>query len=183
MLLKKLLLAALALLCLGAAWFRPVCALSVDGAALPGLWELGDAAAALRMASAAASEAARGDCPEPELAAEYRLAFGGAGGGALDLARELLAAAPGVERGWDVYVDGERIGRAADRSALGEVLMAAIAEAVPPDSARTGFASEIELREAFGSPGSCDSLMELSRELRGLLRVVYASPDGELHYV
>ena len=50
-------------------------------------------------------------------------------------------------------MDGKAIGLAADRSALGEVLMAAIAEAAPPDSLRAGFSSEIALRELYVPEG------------------------------
>ena len=79
-------------------------------------------------------------------------------------------------------MDGIEVGLAADRSALGEVLMAAIAEASPPDSLRTGFDSEIALREVFVTEGNFTDLMDISGRIRSLVRVTYVSPDGELHY-
>ena len=72
-------------------------------------------------------------------------------------------------------MDGEAIGLAADRSALGEVLMAAIAEAAPPDSLRAGFSSEIALRELYVPEGAATDLMELSAMIRSLVRVTWVS--------
>ena len=79
-------------------------------------------------------------------------------------------------------MDGVPVGRTSDRSALGEVLLAAIAEAAPADSLRTGFDSDIELQEVYAPAGSSTDLMELSGRIRSLVRVSYVTSDGELRY-
>lgn len=179
---KKLMLAAAALFALAVAYVRPVCTVSLAGRELPGVWAVGDLAPALSAASAAAEEISRigGGLPEPETHVSFSLLP--ASGGETELALTLLAEAPGVEQAWDVTVDGVPVGRTSDRSALGEVLLAAIAEAAPADSLRTGFDSDIELQEVYAPAGSSTDLMELSGRIRSLVRVSYVTSDGELRY-
>ena len=111
----------------------------------------------------------------PELEYDTRWRFAASGRERSELTRAILGEAEGVARVWEVSVDGEAIGLAADRSALGEVLMAAIAEAAPPDSLRAGFSSEIALRELYVPEGAATDLMELSAMIRSLVRVTWVS--------
>ena len=157
------------------AWLRPMCAVSVDGTRLLGEWRLSDVEAARAEALAAAEEIARGETRLPELEYDTRWRFAASGRERSELTRAILGEAEGVARVWEVSVDGEAIGLAADRSALGEVLMAAIAEAAPPDSLRAGFSSEIALRELYVPEGAATDLMELSAMIRSLVRVTWVS--------
>ena len=155
------------------AWLRPMCTVSVDGTRLLGEWRLSDVEAARAEALAAAEEIARAETRLPELEYDTRWRFAASGRERSELTRAILGEAEGVA--WEVSVDGEAIGLAADRSALGEVLMAAIAEAAPPDSLRAGFSSEIALRELYVPEGAATDLMELSAMIRSLVRVTWVS--------
>ena len=180
MFLKKLVLALAALLTLSAAYLRPVYSLSAGGVPIDGEWSAWEILRSRRAAEAAALELT--DAAVPETEGRLRLALREPRAGSGALARELLALTPGVERGWDVSVDGVDVGRTGDPSALGEALLAAIAEAAPPESLRTGFDSELELREVFAPAGHLDDTMDISARVRSLTRVVYTLPGGETRY-
>lgn len=179
---KKLVCSAVALLALGVAYVRPVCTVSIGGQELPGLWTPGDVAAAGRIACAAAEEISRTGEDLPELETRLKLAILPETGGRSELALNLLAESPGIDRAWDVSVDGIVVGRTDDRSALGELLMDTIAETAPAGCIRTGFTSDIELSEVFAPEGTLTDLMDLSSRIRSLVRVTYTTSDGQLHY-
>lgn len=178
---KKLLLALASLLCLALAWIRPAWEVEVGGAPL-GVWTGAEIAGASSAARAAAAEIRRGGGEDAVPETRFTLAFARGGRSAAPLARALLAASGGVQRCWDVSVGGVDAGRVGDASALGEALMAAIAEAAPPDSLRTGFEREVGLSEVFVAAGSFDNVMDVSRRVRELTRVSYVSPEGETFY-
>ena len=182
MLWKKLACSVAALLALTVAYVRPVCTVSLGGQELPGLWAPGDVAGAERIARSASEEISRSGEDMPEVETHLKLAVLPETGERGELALTLLAESPGVDRAWDVSVDGIVVGRAGDRSALGELLMDAIAEAAPAGSIRTGFTSDIELSEVFAPEGTLTDLMELSSRIRSLVRVTYTTSDGQLHY-
>ncbi len=179
---KKTVLSLAAVIVLAAAYVRPVYSVELGGVGLPGSWDRASIRRAAELARAAGEELSRSGAEPAGLTAHMRLSLKPAEGDAQELARAMLAEYPGVDRVWEVRVDGIEVGLAADRSALGEVLMAAIAEASPPDSLRTGFDSEIALREVFVTEGNFTDLMDISGRIRSLARVTYVSPDGELHY-
>lgn len=182
MLRRKLLACLVALLALCAAYVRPAYTVSVGGIELPGKWSRGDIDAAVRSAQAAAEEISRGDAALPELETRLTVNLSSSSGNSSELTLALLAGASGVEQAWDVLVDGVAVGRTDDRTALDEILMAAIAEVAPADSTRTGFDSEITLKEVYVPTGRHTDLMELSSRIRSLVRVSYVTSDGQTHY-
>ena len=128
---KKIGLAVLALLALAIAYVRPVYSVSLDGMELAGLWDGRTVDDARALARAAAEEVARGDTGTPEPERSVRLSILPADGDKLELTRTLLAESDGVQRAWNVSVDGVGIGRTGDASALGEIVLAYIAEDAP----------------------------------------------------
>ena len=181
MLIKKLLLALVCALTLCAAWLRPVCAVYMPESREGGSCEAAELAEVLRSARAAADEVARGGTEAPELRLSWRLSLRPQTDAA-GLARALTAGYSGVDELWEVSAGGEDVGRTGDPSALGEVLLAAIAEAAPPESLRTGFTGEISLRPVLVPEGEKPDLTELSARLRGAVQVFYTTPDGETVY-
>lgn len=172
---KKAALAALSLLCLCAAYLRPVYSVSLPGTELNGTWSAREIAEAERLAGAAAEEltGSAANTPEPETRA--RLSLAPAEGGTLELAEALLAASDGVELAWEVSVDGVDIGRVSDTSALGEAVLDYIAEGAPPGCVSASLTSDVSMREVFVPEGGCDDTMDVTARLRELTRVSYVA--------
>lgn len=179
---KKIGLAVLALLALAIAYVRPVYSVSLDGMELAGLWDGRTVDDAIALARAAAEEVARGDTVTPEPERSVRLSILPADGDKLELTRTLLAESDGVQRAWNVSVDGVGIGRTGDASALGEIVLAYIAEDAPSGCVSAGLTSSIELSEVYVPEGRVDDVMVISRRLRDMARVSYTMGDGSVVY-
>ena len=178
---RKIVLAAAALLLSALAWLRPVYTLKLAGQALPGEWSLSALSEALDMSSAAAEEIIRaGEMAEPDISCRLSLRRGG--DDALALAREILAATPGVQRAWRLSVDGVELGCAGDLSALSEAMEAYIAEAAPPGSVSASVTGTLRSHEVYIPSGRADELLTLMGGLRSLTRVSYMTADGERIY-
>lgn len=179
---KKTALALLAVFALALAYVRPVYEVSVGGTALAGSWSGGDIAGAQVLAESAAEELSRGGAEVPEPETSMRLSILPAGGDAVTLAKELLAGTDGVQRAWDVTVDGIDIGRTGDATALDEAVLTYIAESAPANCISAGLVSRLELSEVYVPEGRVDDVMAISRRLRELTRVSYTLGDGRTVY-
>ena len=171
---KKIGLAVLALLALAIAYVRPVYSVSLDGMELAGLWDGRTVDDAIALA--------RADTGTPEPERSVRLSILPADGDKLELTRTLLAESDGVQRAWNVSVDGVGIGRTGDASALGEIVLAYIAEDAPSGCVSAGLTSSIELSEVYVPEGRVDDVMVISRRLRDMARVSYTMGDGSVVY-
>ena len=74
------------------------------------------------------------------------------------------------------------IGRTGDASALGEIVLAYIAEDAPSGCVSAGLTSSIELSEVYVPEGRVDDVMVISRRLRDMARVSYTMGDGSVVY-
>ncbi len=182
MLWKKLMVSLGALVVLAAAYMRPVCTVSVGGVELPGVWTREEVREAEREALGALAELSRSGSELAQMETRTSFWLLPQTADKLELVRALLAATDGVQRAWNVSVDGVDIGRTDDASALSEVVLAYIAERAPAGCISAGLASSLELTEVFVPEGATDDVMELSARLRNLTRVSYTMGDGSVVY-
>lgn len=177
--LKKAAAAAAALLLFIFANLRWEYTVSAGGEELPGRWTRAQVGSALRAASAAAAEVARGESAAPELELRARPAFNAGDGPATALARELLARCEGVEGGWLVTLSGEELGVTGDSSAFGEAMDALMASRVSREAVSAHVAGEIELAPVCVPEGALEDAAALAEAVFAAAPVIYFTPDGE----
>lgn len=178
--LKKAAAAAAAVLLFLMANLRFEYTVSAGGEELPGRWTRAEINSAVRAATAAAEEVARGESapPELELRAEPVFAASGSGGSASALSCELLGRCEGVEAAYLVTVDGTALGVTADSSAFGEAMDALLSSLVSREAVSAHVAGEIALSPVCVPEGEAESATAMAEAVCAAAPVIYFTPDG-----
>ena len=175
--LKKAAAAAAAVLLFLMANLRFEYTVSAGGEELPGRWTRAEINSAVRAATAAAEEVARGESAPPELELRAEPVFA-ASGSASALSCELLGRCEGVEAAYLVTVDGAALGVTADSSAFGEAMDALLSSLVSREAVSAHVSGEISLAPVCVPEGEAESATAMAEAVCAAAPVIYFTPDG-----
>lgn len=177
---RKWLVLLLALLLLGGANLRPVCAVTVAGEALEELYT----PQALRRCRALAEETAeeilqgRALVPEPEC--RWRLSLHRARGNEKLLTDRLIRSVTGIRLRDGVFLNGQKLGTVEDGSALLSLLRSSILEQMPASAVSGNISGRVQIRPLYTRSGSESSYEDMLQRILGMAPVVYLDSSGRV---
>ena len=177
---KKAALLLLALLTLLTAHVRPVYRLTLDGAALDGLYSAEDIRQAWQTAEATAAELLDDSADPPLLERRLRLSLRQADGDRTALTHALILAWPGVILADGVFVNGVRLGTVTDGALLAARLRQSILDQMPNAAVFGNISGQLEIRPVYSRLGRETDDRDMILLISGMAPVVYVDKDGKI---
>ena len=178
--LRRVLLAGLLLLLLGAAHLRPVYRVTVAGETLPGCYTLRQTEQCAALARETAEEILENSAAMPVLHRSLRLRLGPADGDERLLTDALLRSVRGVTVSDEVIVNGTRLGTVADGFSLCEGLSRSIRWQMPQAAVSGHISGRLELRRVYTRAGRDTPESDMILLITGMAPVIYVDAEGKL---
>ena len=169
---------AAALLGLLAVNLHPVCALSFDGAALPGVYSPAAVRRGLAAAEAAAEELLPGEGAAERPTVRWSLSLAPPSDESAPVSDAALRATPGVAVFDGVFYSGKALGTVERGERFAGRVQAWLFDSMPWGAYEAGFAEPLTLRPVYARAGSAREPKELLAVLARTAKVWYADAEG-----